>query len=73
MDLGRGPDGYRHHPAVAGYRAGGQKKVDDAWAKQVSALPAEKQVEAVLAKKLKELNPDFDGKVTLEDSRSRAW
>ena len=37
--------------------------VDDAWVKQVSALPAEKQVEAVAAK-LKELNPGFDGKVT---------
>ena len=38
------------------------EKVDDAWLKQVAALPAEKQVEAVV-KKLKELNPDFDGKV----------
>ena len=37
--------------------------VDDAWIKQVAALPAEKQVEAVAAK-LKELNPGFDGKVT---------
>lgn len=36
--------------------------VDDAWLKQVAALPAEKQVEAV-ATKLKELNPGFDGKV----------
>jgi serine/threonine protein kinase/Leucine-rich repeat (LRR) protein len=33
------------------------------WAKEVAALPAEKQVEAV-AKKLQELNPGFDGKVT---------
>ena len=33
------------------------------WVKEVAALPAEKQVEAV-AKKLKELNPGFDGKVT---------
>src|SRR5580692_7694927 len=38
-------------------------EVDDAWRKQVTALPAEKQVEAV-AKKFKELNPGFDGKVT---------
>ena len=38
-------------------------KVDDAWLKQVAAMPAEKQVEAVAAK-LKELNPGFDGKVT---------
>jgi Leucine-rich repeat (LRR) protein len=37
--------------------------VEDAWFKQVAALPAEKQVEAVAAK-LKELNPGFDGKVT---------
>ena len=34
-----------------------------AWMKTVAALPAEKQVEAV-AKKLVELNPGFDGKVT---------
>jgi hypothetical protein len=33
------------------------------WMKEVAALPAEKQVEAV-AKKLQELNPGFDGKVT---------
>ena len=35
----------------------------DQWMKEVAALPAEKQVEAV-AKKLQELNPGFDGKVT---------
>jgi Leucine-rich repeat (LRR) protein len=35
----------------------------EAWLKQVAALPAEKQVEAVAAK-LKERNPGFDGKVT---------
>ncbi len=35
----------------------------EAWCKQVAALPAEKQLEAVTAK-LKELNPGFDGKVT---------
>jgi hypothetical protein len=34
----------------------------DQWEKSVAALPAEKQVEAV-AKRLKELNPRFDGKV----------
>ncbi len=39
------------------------RKVDDAWLKQVAAMPAGKQVEAVAAK-LKELNPGFDGKVT---------
>ena len=33
------------------------------WMKEVAALPAERQVEAVV-KKLKELNPGFDGKVT---------
>jgi hypothetical protein len=33
------------------------------WVKDVAALPAGKQVEAV-AKKLRELNPGFDGKVT---------
>ena len=33
------------------------------WMKEVAALPAEKQVEAV-AKKVQELNPGFDGKVT---------
>ena len=36
---------------------------DDAWLEKVAALPAEKQVEAVVAK-LKERNPGFDGKVT---------
>src|SRR5262249_17338296 len=35
----------------------------EAWEKSVAGLPAEKQVEAV-AKRLKELNPGFDGKVT---------
>ena len=33
------------------------------WGKEVQAMPAEKQVQAV-SKKLKELNPGFDGKVT---------
>ncbi|HEX4132873.1 MAG TPA: protein kinase [Pirellulales bacterium] len=35
----------------------------EAWVKATQALPAEQQVEAV-AKKLMELNPGFDGKVT---------
>jgi hypothetical protein len=35
----------------------------EAWERSVAALPAGKQVEAV-AKRLKELNPGFDGKVT---------
>jgi len=35
----------------------------EAWAKEVIALPPEKQVAAV-ARKLQELNPGFDGKVT---------
>ncbi|MCE9532386.1 MAG: SUMF1/EgtB/PvdO family nonheme iron enzyme [Planctomycetes bacterium] len=34
-----------------------------AWMKQVQAMPAEEQVKAV-SKKLKELNPGFDGKIT---------
>ncbi|MCE9567292.1 MAG: protein kinase [Planctomycetes bacterium] len=37
--------------------------VDEAWLQSVAALSTAKQVEAV-AKKLKELNPDFDGKLT---------
>ncbi len=35
----------------------------DQWVQEVAVLPAEKQVEAV-ARKLQELNPGFDGKVT---------
>jgi hypothetical protein len=35
----------------------------EAWEKSVAALPPEKQVEAV-ARRLKELNPGFDGQVT---------
>jgi len=38
------------------------------WVKQVSALPAEQQVEAV-SKKLVELNPGFDGKLTNGDGQ----
>jgi hypothetical protein len=40
-----------------------KEKITPKWRKQVAELPADKQVEAVL-KKLKELNPGFDGKVT---------
>src|SRR4029077_14487759 len=35
----------------------------EAWVKATQALPAEKQLEAV-SKKLMELNPGFDGKLT---------
>ncbi len=38
-------------------------QADAAWLKNVAALPAERQVEAVTVK-LKELNPGFDGKET---------
>jgi hypothetical protein len=38
-------------------------KVPDPWERSVAALPAEQQVEAV-ARRLKELNPGFDGQVT---------
>ena len=39
------------------------------WMKEVATLPAEKQVEAV-SKKLMEMNPGFDGKLTDRQSRS---
>jgi Leucine-rich repeat (LRR) protein len=39
------------------------------WVKATQALPAEKQIEAV-SKKLMELNPGFDGKVTGAEGRS---
>ena len=39
-----------------------------AWVKATQALPAEKQIEAV-SKKLMELNPGFDGKVTGADGK----
>jgi hypothetical protein len=35
----------------------------DQWVKKIAALPAEKQVEAV-SRKLKEFNPEFDGKLS---------
>src|SRR5262249_21305964 len=38
------------------------KPIEEAWFKEVAALPAEKQLEAVVAK-LKECNPGFDDKV----------
>jgi serine/threonine protein kinase/Leucine-rich repeat (LRR) protein len=52
-------------PQVAGKKRllAFQKPGFDPWVKEVAALPAVKQVEAV-AKKLIELNPGFDGKVT---------
>ncbi len=49
-----GPGWYPYAPLPS------KAPVDDAWIKQAAALPAEKQVEAVVAK-LKELNPGFDG------------
>ena len=39
----------------------------DEWMKEVAAMPAEKQIEAV-SKKLVELNPGFDGKLAQSDS-----
>lgn len=52
-------------PAVAGVKQPLAYETPgfDQWVKEVSALTAEQQVEAV-AKKLGELNPGFDGKVT---------
>jgi Leucine-rich repeat (LRR) protein len=41
----------------------------DQWVKDVQAMPAEKQVEAA-SKKLVELNPGFDGKVSKPDDES---
>ena len=43
--------------------AGPRSGVDDAWVKQVAALPAKEQVEAVKAELMKR-NPGFDGKLT---------
>lgn len=52
-------------PAVAGVKKPlfFQTPGYEPWAKEVAAMPAEKQVEAV-SKKLVELNPGFDGKLT---------
>jgi Leucine-rich repeat (LRR) protein len=44
----------------------------EAWTKQVAAMPAEKQVKAV-AKKLQELNPGFDGKLTPVIQNGVVW
>jgi len=41
----------------------GKQAAFAAWMKEVAAMPAEKQVAAVSAR-LKELNPEFDGKLT---------
>ena len=41
------------------------------WMKDVAAMPALKQVEAV-SKKLMELNPGFDGKISNPDGMNRA-
>ena len=49
-------------PAVAGDKSW-ETPAFQQWMKDVAAMPAEKQVEAV-SKKLMELNPGFDGKVT---------
>ncbi len=40
-----------------------------AWISEVQSMPAEKQIEAV-SKKLVELNPGFDGKITAPDFKS---
>ena len=53
-------------PAAEFWKAVGaaaKPPVEDAWVKQVAALPADKQVEAVAAE-LKARNPGFDGKIT---------
>lgn len=51
-------------PALTFWKeAEAQQAAFEAWCKEVAAMRAEKQVEAVAAK-LKELNPGFDGKVT---------
>ncbi|MFN0195406.1 MAG: SUMF1/EgtB/PvdO family nonheme iron enzyme [Planctomycetaceae bacterium] len=44
----------------------------DQWVKDVQALPAEQQVEAV-SKKLMELNPGFDGKVQHQITNDVIW
>jgi len=44
-------------------KAASRATAHDAWLRQVAALPAKEQVDAVVAK-LKELNSGFDGKVT---------
>ncbi len=50
----------------------GQRQAEfDAWAKSVAGLKPEEQLKAV-ADKLKELNPDFDGKILDSKSQRRA-
>ncbi|MDB5341561.1 MAG: pknB 22, partial [Planctomycetaceae bacterium] len=44
----------------------------DQWMKEVAGMPAEQQLEAV-NKKLVELNPGFDGKVTGPDGKGTPW
>ena len=50
-----------------GKKLGFQMPGFDQWVKEVQSMPAEQQVEAV-SKKLVELNPGFDGKVTQQIS-----
>jgi len=51
-------------PAAEFWKEVEEKQVAfEAWMKQVAKMPAEKQVKAV-AKKLRDLNPDFDGGIT---------
>lgn len=53
-----------HKPAAEFWKEVEEKQAAfDQWVKNVAAMPAEKQVEEV-SKKLVELNPGFDGKVT---------
>jgi len=51
-----------------GKKLGFQMPGFDQWVKDVAAMPAEQQVEAV-SKKLVELNPGFDGKLTDYDGK----
>jgi hypothetical protein len=44
----------------------------EAWEKSVAALPAEKQVEAV-ERRLRELNPEFQGKVDFSIGDGQVW
>ena len=53
-----------------GKKLGFQMPGFEQWMKDVAAMPAEQQVEAV-SKKLMELNPGFDGKVTGADGNGK--
>jgi serine/threonine protein kinase len=44
-------------------KADGGRRSEEAWRRELAALPAQRQVDAVTVR-LKELNPGFDGKVT---------